>query len=134
MESPSPAAKEMFQKDTSETYTRISNRVQEIQKEQQEQEEKERQEGLARMAAARQEDGSYALPVGPNGEGKERAQVFEGLEKEFQEALLMQDVDLINQYLATLGKEDAERIVKDADRVGLLTLQVEGDGEEEEGA
>ena len=125
MESPSPAAKDMFQKDTTQTYTRISSRVQEIQREQLEQEEKERQEGLARVEAARQEDGSFALPVGPDGEGQERADVFKGLDKTFQEALLMQDVDLINQYLATLGKEEAERVVKDADRVGLLTLQAE---------
>jgi hypothetical protein len=41
------------------------------------------------------------------------------------EALLLQDVDKINDYLATLSKEDAEAIVKSADEVGLLTLQVE---------
>jgi hypothetical protein len=34
-------------------------------------------------------------------------------------------VDKINNYLATLSKEDAETLVKSADEVGLLTLQVE---------
>lgn len=46
------------------------------------------------------------------------------------EAILLQDVDKINAFLATLNKEEAEKTVSEAARVGLLTLQVEGEEEE----
>jgi hypothetical protein len=48
------------------------------------------------------------------------------------EALLLQDVDKINDFLSTLNKDEGEKTVADAARVGLLTLQVEGEEEEEE--
>lgn len=127
MEGPNPAAKEMFNKDVHDTFSRIAHRVQEIQANEAAQAEQEREEGLARLRAATQEDGSLALPIGPDGEGSERAEVFASFPKSFQEAILLQDVDKINEYLMTLSKDEAEIVVKKADAVGLLTLEVEED-------
>lgn len=45
--------------------------------------------------------------------------------KTITEALLLQDVDKINDYLSSLSKEVAEETVQLADEVGLLTLQIE---------
>lgn len=135
MESSAKGAMDMFKKDCQDTFSRIQNRVKEIHAQTEEEEKREQLEALARLEAAKQPDGTFALPIGPDGEGKERAEVFAGFDRNFQgmvinslkitEALLLQDVDKINDYLATLSKDDAERIVKSADEVGLLTLQVE---------
>ncbi len=84
MEAEAPQARDMFAKDLNETYSRIARRVKEIADDKAAEEEKERQEGLARVAAATQPDGSFALPVGPDGDGKERAEVFAAFPKSFQ--------------------------------------------------
>jgi cell division cycle protein 37 len=127
----------MFNKDLNDTFSRIQTRVKELDAQTAAEEEKERLEGLARLEAATQPDGTLALPVAENGEGARRAEVFAEFPRSFQgmshgvkphtmiEALLLQDVDKINEYLSSLSKELAEETVKLADEVGLLTLQME---------
>jgi hypothetical protein len=84
MESSANGAMDMFKKDCRETFARIQKRVKEIHAESEEQERQEQLEALARLEAARQPDGTFALPVGPDGEGETRAQVFAGFHRDFQ--------------------------------------------------
>jgi hypothetical protein len=84
MEAEAPQARDMFAKDLDVTYTRIARRVKELADDKLAEEEREIQEGLARVAAATQLDGSLALPVGPDGEGTERAAVFASFPRSFQ--------------------------------------------------
>ena len=84
METSSRAAMDMFRKDCADTFARIQNRVKEIHAQTQEEERREQLEALARVEAAKQPDGSFALPVGPDGEGEKRAEVFAGFDRDFQ--------------------------------------------------
>lgn len=84
MEAEAPRARDMFAKDLNETYTRIARRVKEIAADKLAEEEREIQEGLARVAAATQPDGTLALPIGPDGEGADRAAVFATFPQSFQ--------------------------------------------------
>ncbi|KAJ3191216.1 Kinesin- protein 6 [Irineochytrium annulatum] len=126
LKNPQHSAREVFMKDVADTYLRISNRVKELKKQEKEKEDEEKRQAEARVAAALQEDGTYALPVTEESteEDKKRAEVFATFPASFQKAILTQDVDEINGVLAEL-KESAEEMLKMADSVGLITLQVE---------
>ncbi|KAI9327598.1 hypothetical protein DFJ73DRAFT_782874 [Zopfochytrium polystomum] len=124
---PSHKAREQFMKDVNDTYTRIANRVKELKKQEEEKELEEKRQGEARVAAALQPDGSYKLPV-EDEEDQRRSDVFDTLPRELQVALLKQDVDEINAFLATAGT-DAEKYLKEAASVGLITLSDELQGE-----
>ncbi len=93
MENSSRGAINMFTKDCDDTWQRIKNRVAEIHSQNEEEEQREKLEGLARLEAAKQGDGSLALPVGPDGEGEKRAQVFAGFDRDFQGILKVYYVD-----------------------------------------
>ena len=84
MENSSRGAINMFTKDCDDTWSRIKNRVGEIHAQNEDEEHREKLEGLARLEAAKQSDGSLALPVGPEGEGEDRARVFAGFDRDFQ--------------------------------------------------
>lgn len=88
MESSAKGAMDMFKKDCFDTFSRIQNRVKEIHAQSEEEERREQLEALARVEAAKQPDGSFALPVGPDGEGKDRAEVFAGFDRDFQGMLI----------------------------------------------
>jgi hypothetical protein len=84
MEASAKGAMDMFKKDCQDTFARIQKRVKEIHAQSEEEERQEQLEALARLEAAKQPDGSFALPVGPDGEGEKRAQVFAGFHRDFQ--------------------------------------------------
>ncbi|KAI8823751.1 Cdc37 N terminal kinase binding-domain-containing protein [Fimicolochytrium jonesii] len=139
LRSSQPSATAMFLKDVNETYTRIQTRVRTLHAEQAQQEAAERAALQQRLEACTLPDGSYALPVGEEADEKERrrAEVFAGLERAFQRALLLSDVDEINAHLASLSKTEGEELVRRCSEVGLLDLEIEGgdgDGGEEEDA
>ncbi|KAJ3056905.1 hsp90 co-chaperone Cdc37 [Rhizophlyctis rosea] len=124
-----PPAREMYMKDVSDTYGRIEARVATLKKESQQREEAEQEMYRQRLQAALQPDGSLALPV-PEGEAEDsearrRAEVFKDLPRDFQEALLLSDVDRMNDYFNSLGSEEAEKVVKRLTEVNLLELEVE---------
>ncbi|TPX36929.1 hypothetical protein SmJEL517_g00910 [Synchytrium microbalum] len=121
-------ARDLYMNDVTATYQRIANRVKEIQKES---EEKEQAAAEARIAAALQPDGSYALPEDATASEyyRVRAEVFASLPREFQRALLSQDADQINQVMSTLPKQQVEDMVDRCVNCGLLDMD---DGEEEE--
>ena len=143
----------MYMKDVADTYARIEARVATLKKEAQQREEAEQEMYRRRLQAALQPDGSLALPV-PEGEpedseARKRAEVFKDLPRDFQgtsqtrgfgnhdflvsfilrfaEALLLSDVDRMNQYFNSLGGEEAEKVVKRLTEVNLLELEVEED-------
>lgn len=118
---PSHKARETFLKDVADTYKRIADRVKVLKQEEKEKEMEEKRQGEARVAAALQEDGTYKLPAETE-EEKERAKVFDSLPQALQVALLKQDVDEINEFLATATKSEAEKYLKEASSVGLLSL------------
>ncbi|KAJ3407201.1 hsp90 co-chaperone Cdc37 [Chytridiales sp. JEL 0842] len=120
-------AKETFMKDVADTYNRIHKRVKEIKKEEQEKEEEERRQGQARAAACLQEDGTYKLPLAEDAteEDIKRADVFSKIPPAFQKALLEQNVEEINEFLAGLTKEEAETMLAEVSAVGLISLQTE---------
>ncbi|KAI8848324.1 Cdc37 N terminal kinase binding-domain-containing protein [Chytridium lagenaria] len=115
-------------KDVADTYQRISDRVKVLKKEEKEKEEKERLEaeeekrlGEARVAAALQEDGTYKLPVDETSTELEikRAEV----------SIVDARRDEINEALGSWDRAEADELLKQADAVGLITLQEEGDEE-----
>ncbi|KAI8811910.1 hypothetical protein BJ742DRAFT_796023 [Cladochytrium replicatum] len=132
MENPQHAARVNFYDDVEKTYTRIRDRTRELQKQKDEEEAAEKRAVEERVKVATQEDGSYALPLSddPTDLEKERARVFAEFPKEFQYAILTQDVEEINKVLATLEKDTAEFWLQECDRVGLISLQEEGTEEE----
>ncbi|KAJ3213432.1 hsp90 co-chaperone Cdc37 [Dinochytrium kinnereticum] len=140
MANPTHTAREVFQKDVSDTYQRISDRVKVLKVEEKQKEEEERRlaeeekkMGEARVAAALQPDGTYKLPVTKDSTEleKKRAEVFAEFPTAFQRALLTQDVDEINEVLTSWDRSEAGDLLKRADEVGLITLQ-EDDGEDDE--
>ncbi|KAJ1558994.1 hsp90 co-chaperone Cdc37, partial [Cladochytrium tenue] len=124
LSNPTHKAREQFRKDVNETYTRIANRVKELKRQEEEKELEEKRAGEARVAAALQPDGSYKLPV-EDEEDQRRSDVFDTLPRALQVALLKQDVDEINGFLASAPKEEAEKYLKDAASVGLISLSDE---------
>lgn len=84
MNAPQPAARDMFNKDLNDTFSRIQTRVKELHAQTAAEEEKERLEGEARVQLATQPDGTLALPVAEDGQGARRAQVFAGFPRSFQ--------------------------------------------------
>ncbi|KAI8811459.1 hypothetical protein BJ742DRAFT_142828 [Cladochytrium replicatum] len=132
MENPQHAARVNFYDDVEKTYTRIRDRTLELQKQKDEEEAAEKRAAEDRVKVATQEDGSYALPLpdDPTDLEKERARVFSEFPKEFQYAILTQEVEEINKVLATLEKEKAEFWLQECDRVGLISLQEKGAEEE----
>ncbi|KAJ3116078.1 hsp90 co-chaperone Cdc37 [Phlyctochytrium bullatum] len=136
-------AREMFGKDVKDTYERIAARVvvlkeeeKKKEEERKKEEEEERRVGEARVKEALQEDGSYKLPVGDDASEleKRRAEVFAQFPRDFQRAILLQDVDEINAALQNWDRAEAGELLKKADEVGLITLQEEDDDAEGAGA
>ncbi|KAJ3181844.1 hsp90 co-chaperone Cdc37 [Gaertneriomyces sp. JEL0708] len=128
----SHSAGQMFYKDVEDTYKRIHERVKVLNAKQQQEEEAEQATLRQRLEACTQPDGTLKLPITDEStdDEKKRAQVFETLPHNFQKALLLQDVDGINDYLSSLSREEGEAVVKECNDVGLLTLQIEDDDEE----
>ncbi|KND03952.1 uncharacterized protein SPPG_01403 [Spizellomyces punctatus DAOM BR117] len=131
LSSPNHTASTMFHKDVLETYTRIQTRVQTLLAEQSATQAAERAALEQRLASCTRPDGTYFLPISEDAseEERERSRVFGELAPEFQKALLLQDVDLINGFLSSVGREEGERVVRLCSGVGLLDLEEE----EEEG-
>ncbi|KAI9207556.1 uncharacterized protein BJ171DRAFT_493013 [Polychytrium aggregatum] len=134
LQSPSHSARQMFFQDVTRTYDRIVERVEVLRKRNLEEQEQERQAALARLASATQPDGTIKLPLSEDPDEQElrRAEVFDGLDPRFQKALLLQDVDLINEYLGTLNKEESKEILDLCQEAGLMALQMEDDPESSE--
>ncbi|KAJ3217437.1 hsp90 co-chaperone Cdc37 [Clydaea vesicula] len=133
IKTPNNPANEVYLKDVEETYQRIVARVKVLNQEAKEEEEKEKREGLERLAAATQPDGTLALPRVGDEEDIKRADVFAMLPYNLQRAMLLQDVDEINAALQTLDKDESHRLIGLASEVGLIQLQEEDDEPEGEG-
>lgn len=117
----------MFLQDVDDTYSRISNRVAEILGEEEKREKEENERKISRLEALKQPDGTICFPILEESTQEEQARAlfFNQLDRSFQEALLLEDVDKINVHLAQMSKEDAELLVQNCDEYGLLTLSTE---------
>lgn len=118
----------LFMKDVQDTYARLLERVNVLRQNQEDEERAEREEMEAKLSAAQRPDGTYAFPSPPEDapeEEKKRVEVFNTLEPEFQRALMLSDVDEINAYLSKIGTEEAEKVVKRCNEVGLIQLELE---------
>ncbi|TPX65664.1 threonine---tRNA ligase [Spizellomyces sp. 'palustris'] len=127
LSSPNHTASTMFHKDVLETYTRIQMRVRTLLAEQSATQAAERAALEQRLASCTRPDGTYFLSMSVDASEAEleRARVFGELAPEFQKALLLQDVDLINGFLTSVGREEGERVVRLCSGVGLLDLEEE---------
>ncbi|TPX40810.1 hypothetical protein SeMB42_g05865 [Synchytrium endobioticum] len=125
MKNTTHGARKLYTDDVEKTYQRIANRVKEMAKEA---EEKEKAEAAARIAAAEQPDGSYALPdlEDASEEYKTKAQVFKDLPRKFQRALLSQDADEINRAMSTMPQGELDDMISKCVKCGLLDMEVEG--------
>lgn len=52
----------------------------------------------------------------------EEAKAFKTFPKHFQEALLANDMEKINESFAKMGKEESERVMAECQRVGLIKV------------
>jgi len=131
MDTPGHSAKNLFFQDVENTYKKISDRVKVLAAQEKEEEELERKMGLARVDAAKQPDGSLALPRGPecSEDDIKRADAFAELPYDLQYALLTQDVDEINAALQNIEAGESERLMKLASGAGLIEIQLEEDPE-----
>ncbi|RKP00472.1 hypothetical protein CXG81DRAFT_26827 [Caulochytrium protostelioides] len=132
------SAKALYYQDCMAMTQRIRDRVQVLASEQVNAEVAERREADALVDAARQPDGTLALPVPPDLEAGEaelfhqRKALFDGLPASFQEGLLRQDVDAINGYFSSLSAEEGARMAKACARVGLIAFEEDGDDDDDD--
>lgn len=129
MKNPTHNARQMFLKDVNDTYNRIHQRVIVIKEKENEDEKKEKEMALERLRICEQLDGSLKLPLPtdrePNQHELRKCEIFDGFPYNFQKALILQDVDLINEYLETLSKKEAEETLALCSESGLVSLQEE---------
>jgi hypothetical protein len=101
-----------------------------------ENDEKDREEAQkrfqARFDAAKRPDGTFSWPVGPDPtpEDLERVETFAQFPQNLQIALLIEDVDAINQHFSTLTREAGEALLKKIGGGGFLNIQADGAAEE----
>lgn len=121
-----------------EDATKVYERIMERTKVLQENDAKERAEAQkrlqARFDAAKQADGSLKWPVGPNPteEDEERVRVFAEFPEKLQVGLLLEDVDAINEHLATLSREEGEALLEKIGQGGFLNMVGNADEEEDD--
>ncbi|KAJ1565557.1 hsp90 co-chaperone Cdc37 [Nowakowskiella sp. JEL0078] len=129
-----PKAQKMFFDDLESTFSRIKIRVAEIKKNEKDKELAEIEAAQRRLEAATLPDGTYSLPLpdNPTEQQLERNQLFLSYPPQFQRALILQDVEEINVYLASLQKEDAQKLLEDCNRTGLITIASESDEDGDE--
>lgn len=136
LEGSSSNAQSMFFNDVEKTYGHIQKRGQVLRNERianhrkhQEAaaEHEERLKALYELFL--QEDGSlkYALRENPTEEDLKRAEWFNALDRKYQEGLLLQDVDKINEFLGSLDEGEADRQAKMAIEAGFIQVEEEED-------
>lgn len=133
-----------FFKDVVATYERLALRIKELRRQEEETERVEQEQVALRLQLATKEDGTLELPLSetPSVEELERADVFRGLPRAFQRALLLQDPDEINGFFASVGKDEVDELVEKCSAVGLIEMgddddddkaaEVEGEADVEE--
>jgi cell division cycle protein 37 len=113
-----------FISDVDSMYTRVSERAKVLQQEEKKREAEAISEAEEMVQLATRPDGTLAWPLDPSKEPTEtqleKKKVFDSLPHDLKMGLLIQDVDLINSALKAL--EDAETVVAECGRVGLISL------------
>lgn len=128
LKNPNHNASELFNKDSKETADRIISRVNTLNSERKQKEAEENRLLLERLEQCKLPNGEgYFIPGkdSNNPEEEKKAQTFSELHPDFQKGILLEDVNLINAYLASLNKEEAELVVKKCAESNLLNLQLE---------